>query len=242
MQDAGIAYRGELKRTAIRFAPTNESTMTSHSDRNGIVKEPRDISRCKPNLPKKGYTTTNLASHDSTEEISSSVNRLVDEKTLYVDSESMVESRLSNSSSLESKGRNPSMDSLQDIKSFRGVSKGIKNFRKGDKDVTLIVDAKQPPKASSPLGLTSLLPKSPSESWLSRTLPSMPSRNPSSKSYLVNHAFRHSPVNPKSSGAQNMLFLSAGVYFFPYIITFVLMFVRVYNISWALTIRLSFFG
>lgn len=219
----------------------------------GLPGEPRDFGSCKPNLPKNKLDSDE---HD-TENTSSLVNRPADEKTLYVDFESMVESRHSHSSSPESRGRNPSVDSLQDIKSlccaeekaisrlespetttctalstsekfFEDVSEGIKNMQKDVQDVS-IVDAQHPPTADvktmkqskmfgSSLGLTPLLPKSPSESWLSRTLPSMPSRNPSSKSYLANHAYRHSPVDPKreeplkSSGAQNMLFLSAGVY------------------------------
>ena len=274
MQDAIINYRGEVKRTTNGYTATEESLMNGHVGRNGMAKEknalpqlflnrekqflglpgePRDFGSCKPNLPKN---KSDSAEQD-TENASSLVNRPANEKTLYVDSESMAESRHSHSSSPESRGRNPSVDSLQDIKSlccaeekaitrsespdtttctalltsdkfFEDVSEGIKNLQKDVQDVS-IVDALQSQKADvksmkqskmfgSSLGLTPLLPKSPSESWLSRTLPSMTSRNPSSKSYLASHAFRHSPVDPKrekllkSSGAENMIFLSAGVY------------------------------
>lgn len=270
--------RGGMKRTTHQHAPvpTNKSLMNGHLGRKGMVREknaspqlfldrekqfiglpgkPRDFSGYVVNMSKRNeHTTLEFAAPHDTEKTS-----LVDpaeEKTLYVDFERMVESRHSNSSSSDSRGRNPSIDySLQDIKapycaegkaithskglettkfsavstsekSCPDVTEDMKSLQKNSQDVNLIVFVKQPPKSdgkclqqsencNSPLALTPLLPKSPSESWLSRTLPSMSSRNPSSKSYIANHAFRASPVDPKrerflkASNVQTM-FRSAG--------------------------------
>ncbi|XP_010666070.2 uncharacterized protein LOC104883279 [Beta vulgaris subsp. vulgaris] len=268
--------RGELKRTSHQYAPApmNESLMDIHLSCNGMARhksaspqsfldrekkllglpgEPRDFHGSKLNLPHIGHTRFELATPRDTEEITSSVVNPADEKTVYVDSEKMVESRHSNSSTSESRGRNPSVDySVQDIKSLccneekatlqsespetefstlptsekscLDVREDMKNLRKDDRDVNSDVETYQPPKPaaksmkhsekySSPLTMTPLLPKSPSESWLSRTLSS---RNSSSKSYLANHAFRLSPMDPKrervlkASNVENLLFQSAG--------------------------------
>ncbi|XP_021743024.1 uncharacterized protein LOC110709118 [Chenopodium quinoa] len=266
--------RGGMKRTSHQHAPvpTNESLMNVHLVRKGMLREkiaspqrfldkekqflglpgePRDLSGYRVNSPKNDCTELEFAAPPKTDRISCLVNP-AEEKTLYVDYERMVESRHSNSSSSESRGRNPSVDySLQDIcadekamthskssdttycsavstseKSFQEIGEDMKCLEKVEQNVNLII-VKQPSKqdakstkhsknCSSPLALTPLLPKSPSESWLSRTLPSMSSRNPSSKSYLANHAFRASPVDPKrerllkAANLHDMLFQSAG--------------------------------
>lgn len=90
-----------------------------------------------------------------------------------------------------------------------------------DQELSLVVHVQQPTKSdvketiqksSPPLVLAPLLPKSPSESWLSRTLPSMSSKNPTSKTYLGNPAFKPSPVDAswdklrRNSDGQHTLF------------------------------------
>ncbi|KAL2937408.1 Delta(12)-oleate desaturase [Bienertia sinuspersici] len=241
---------GGMKRTAIQHAPvpSKESLMNGHLGCHGLVREKGVSPQSFLDKEKRSLGLPELESvaHLQTGETMNLINPPI-EKTVYVDSERMIESRNSISSSSESRGRNPSVDySLQDIKSFcskssettdssavtakscQNVIGDLNNLQKDDHNViNVTVDVKKPQKpdvksmiqfenCNSALALTPLLPKSPSESWLSRTLPSMGSRNQASKPYSANYTFRSSPVDPKrerllkNSHVQNMLFQSAG--------------------------------
>ncbi|KAL8136737.1 hypothetical protein V2J09_002738 [Rumex salicifolius] len=127
------------------------------------------------------------------------------EKTLYIDSAQMTEYRDSSSSEsrslAESRGRNPSIDySFHDFKdmilSQEHQVKDSDVQQLPNKDDTEITMDKNPV-------LPLPLPKSPSESWLSRALPSVSSRNPRSYISTGNLGFRSSPVDPKWEAIAN---------------------------------------
>ncbi|XP_074276055.1 uncharacterized protein LOC141599830 [Silene latifolia] len=189
---------GELKRLP-HYAAKNRSSMDANPG-----------SKSNPDLQNSGGT-----------KLKEFLANPATEKTLYMDSEHMEQSRNSISSSSESRGRNPSVDSLQDIKSLAAekqisqpkncdtcssvVSTPEKSFQDVGEDFNLAVDVVECEKPdirevipdNCLLAMAPFLPKSPSESWLSRTLPSMSGKSPSSKSYIGNLALRSLPVDPK---------------------------------------------
>lgn len=261
----------EVKRITWQSGPTNKSSLKGHFGRKtiapfkegspesflglekgflGLPEEPRDF-RVKVDINKKGFTRLKeLLADDLTEGTTGPTNP-ISERTLYIDSEQRAESRNSNSSSSDSRGRTPSVDyALQDVLSHCGgdekaVSQprgshradscllhtseksdqhggqgSAKDLRK-DQELSLVVHVQQPTKSdvketiqkSGPqLVMAPLLPKSPSESWLSRTLPSMSSKNPISNTCLGNPAFKPSPLDAnrgklrRNSNGQHTLF------------------------------------
>ncbi|GAB4824880.1 hypothetical protein Ancab_007751 [Ancistrocladus abbreviatus] len=114
------------------------------------------------------------------------------------------------SSSLEISSQEMQKDGIeefqqnQDLKLDSDTSACLQDDNKSVMDIQHLTntDAKETTNDSSPPILPPPLPKSPSESWLSRTLPSISSRNPSSKSHLIalrqgNLAARPLPVEQK---------------------------------------------
>jgi len=241
----------------------------------GLSQESRDLGVSKSDLHKNDAEKKSGPSNHATE------------KTVYIDSQEIVESWSSNSSSSGSRGRNPSLDySLQDIESlceidekalsqskssetavydfFSSSRMSVQDVKKGDDnnnektqygcqsnrlwgtDRTEKQPALKPnpknftPESRPPLGLAPLLPKSPSESWLSQTLPSMSPKIPSLTLLAGHMTFRPSPIDPKrdrmlkaSIVKQHMLLRPTGVlsllgklcdsysivYFFPLILS-----------------------
>lgn len=210
-------HRGEVKNTIGRNGYPNKSSSNGDFGRKCIAQSkegsPQSFlgrERGKTDIQNKGFTRFKelLEEHYATEGKTSPSNPIT-ERTLYIDSEQRAsESRNSNSSSSESRGRTPSVDySLQDVHShfaadekatFQHKSSEMASSQR-DQDLSLVVALpKERTEKSNPLlELAPPLPKSPSESWLSRTLPTISSKNPTSKTFLGNPGFKQSPSYPK---------------------------------------------
>ncbi|KAK9665838.1 hypothetical protein RND81_14G139900 [Saponaria officinalis] len=259
-KDRTNSNRGEMKRVPHQYASKNEPSINrsfgfqstapikdgspqSFLDKEksllGLPQECRDLKGGKYGVKNHGAAKINeVISLQDARETTGSSNPAI-EKTLYVDSEPMEQSRNSVSSSSESRGRNPSVDSLQDIKCINNGDEKQLNYPLSSETVDYSVvstpeksfqhvgedlprdqesnrDVKEDVHDNELLGLGPIMPKSPSESWLSRTLPSMLTKNLSPKPYLGNMAFRSSPVDPRrerrlrTSNFQHMVFRPGG--------------------------------
>ncbi|KAH9624822.1 hypothetical protein KSS87_014270 [Heliosperma pusillum] len=236
-QDKTNSHRGNMKRVAHQHASKTEPLINedfcgriitpledgSHHlflDKEKII--PGLLQECKQGISvQSAQQTTILANIDA-------------EKTLYIDSEPIEHCRNSISGSSESRGRNPSVDSLPDMQSItfrdekhilcskssdtidsRVVSTREKIFQENEEDLQKHHNfnpdtAKEGVKERDFLALGQLLPKSPSESWLYRTLPSMPTKKPFYKLYIGNLAYKSSPML-RSSDVQHIVLQPARV-------------------------------
>ncbi|KAL9241253.1 hypothetical protein vseg_015384 [Gypsophila vaccaria] len=256
-KDRTSGHRGDMKRVPHQYASKDEPSIKkslgiqsiaaimdgspqSFLDKEkrllGFPQECRDLTASQYDVKKHGADKFNEVNMlQDARETTSPLNPAM-EKMFYIDSEPREQSRNSISSSSESRGRNPSVDSLQDINCItNGDEKQVNHpkssetadcssvlstpeysFKDVGEDLPRDQDSNQDVREAIHeirlLNLGPILPKSPSESWLSRTLPSMPTKNPSSKPYLGNLAFRSSPVDPKrerrlrTSNLQHMVF------------------------------------